>query len=277
MRAALLQLRSTDDPHVNLPVTSELVHRAASEGAGFILTPEMTNCISTSGTHQRSVLRCEHEDPTLERLREDAAKLGVWLLIGSLGLKADPPEPRFVNRSFVIGPDGSVVARYDKIHMFDVQVSQTETFRESSGFCPGNTAVIARTPFGAIGLSICYDVRFAHLYRTLAQAGAEILVVPAAFSPATGPMHWEPLLRARAIETGSYVLAPAQMGEHPCSRGRRRTTYGHSLAVSPWGDVLMDAGEQLGVHMVDLDVNNVAKARQKIPSLQHDREFSGPL
>ena len=276
MRAALLQLTSSDDPRQNLRVTSELVRSAASDGAGFVLTPEVTNCVSTSRTHQHSVLQHEDEDRTLEGLREEAARLGVWILIGSLALKADPPEERFVNRSFLISPDGSIVAKYDKIHMFDVQVTETETYKESAGFCPGDAAAIAATPFGKVGLSICYDVRFAYLYRKLAQAGAEVLTIPAAFSPATGPMHWEPLLRARAIETGSYVLAPAQMGQHPVSRGKSRTTYGHSMAVSPWGEVLIDAGQEPGVQLVDLDLINVAKARQKIPSLQHDREFTGP-
>ena len=160
--------------------------------------------------------------------------------------------------------------------MFDVQVTETETYKESAGFAPGDRAVTAKTPFGVIGLTVCYDVRFPYLYRTLAQAGAEVLTVPAAFSPATGPMHWEPLLRARAIETGSYVLAPAQGGQHPTSRGRSRTTHGHSMAVSPWGEVLLDAGSHFGVHLVDLKLSDVAKARQKVPSLQHDRDFSGP-
>jgi deaminated glutathione amidase len=276
MRAALLQLTSSDDPQKNLRVTSELVRSAASDGAVFILTPEVTNCVSNSRSHQQRVLRHEHEDLTLAGLREDADRLGVWMLIGSLALKAEAPEERFVNRSFLIAPDGSIVARYDKIHMFDVQITETETYTESAGFAPGNTAVIAKTPFGVVGMSICYDVRFAYLYRKLAQAGAEVLVVPAAFSPATGPMHWESLLRARAIETGSFVLAPAQMGQHPSFEGRSRSTHGHSLAISPWGEVLMDAGQKFGVHLVDLEPSDVAKARRKVPSLQHDRDFSGP-
>ncbi|MFP7672348.1 carbon-nitrogen hydrolase family protein [Marivita sp. S0852] len=276
MRAALLQLTSSDDPQNNLRVTSDLVRDAAAEGAEFILTPEVTNCLSNSRSHQRTVLHREQDDPTLSALRDDAARLGVWLLIGSLALKADPPEARFLNRSFLIAPDGSIAARYDKIHMFDVAVSETETYRESAGFKPGDTAVVAQTSFGTVGLSICYDVRFAYLYRKLAQAGAGILTVPAAFSHATGPMHWEPLLRARAIETGSYVLAPAQMGQHPSSKGRSRTTHGHSLAISPWGEVLIDAGQRFGAHYVDVDMSDVENARKKIPSLQHDRDFGGP-
>lgn len=276
MRAALLQLTSSDDPLENLRITSGYVKNAASDGATLIVTPEVTNCVSNSRTHQRSVLHHQENDPTLAGLRDDAARLGVWVLIGSLALKADPPEERFLNRSFLIAPDGSIAAHYDKLHMFDVQVTETETYKESAGFKPGDRAVTADTPFGMIGMTICYDVRFAYLYRTLAQAGAAILTVPAAFSPATGPMHWEPLLRARAIETGCFVLAPAQGGVHSAVRGRARTTHGHSLAISPWGEVLVDAGMQSGVHLVDLDLSDVPKARQKIPSLQHDREFTEP-
>lgn len=276
MRAALLQLTSSDDPIANLQVTSGLIRDAARDGATFILTPEVTNCISNSRSHQRSVLVAQDDDPTLAGVRNEAAALGVWILIGSLALKAEPPEERFANRSFLIAPDGSIAAQYDKLHMFDVQVTETETFRESAGFAPGHRAVVAETSFGRVGLTVCYDVRFAYLHRALAQAGADILTVPAAFSPATGPMHWEPLLRARAIETGCFVLAPAQVGQHVVSTGKPRTTHGHSMAISPWGEVLLDAGQQAGVHLVDLDLTQVAQARHKIPSLQHDREFSGP-
>lgn len=276
MRAALLQLTSSDDPVENLRVTTHRAREAASDGAGFILTPEVTNCVSTSRSHQRSVLVHQHEDATLAGLQDEAARLGVWVLIGSLALKAEPPEERFVNRSFLIAPDGTIAAQYDKLHMFDVQVTEEETFRESAGFAPGDRAVLAKTPFAVVGLTVCYDVRFPYLYRALAQAGAEILTVPAAFSPATGPMHWEPLLRARAIETGCFVLAPAQVGQHAAITGKPRTTHGHSLAVSPWGEVLLDAGDRPGVHLVDLDLSHVAQVRHKIPSLQHDREFSGP-
>lgn len=276
MRAALLQLTSSDDPIANLRVTTDLVRDAVADGADFVLTPEVANCISNSRNHQRSVLVGQDEDRTLAGLRDEAARLGVWVLIGSLALKADPPEERFLNRSFMISPDGSIAAFYDKLHMFDVQVTETETFRESAGFAPGDRAVLAETPFGTVGMTVCYDVRFPYLHRALAQAGADILTVPAAFSPATGPMHWEPLMRARAIETGCFVLAPAQVGQHAVSTGKPRTTHGHSLAVSPWGEVLLDAGQQPGVHLVDLDMSHVAQARHKILSLQHDREFSGP-
>ena len=225
-RTALLQITSSDDPDENLPRVAEQVRAAAAEGATFVLTPEVTNCVSASRTRQREVLQTESEDKTLAGLRNEAARAGIWLLIGSLALKSDPPEERFANRSFLIAPDGAIAARYDKMHMFDVQVSEDETYRESAGYAPGTRAVTAKTPFGTVGLTICYDLRFPYLYRALAQAGAEILTVPSAFSPATGPLHWEPLLRARAIETGSYVLAPAQTGDHDATRGRARDDLG---------------------------------------------------
>lgn len=276
MRAALLQLTSSDDPGKNLRVVSEMLRHAKSEGAGLALTPEVTNCVSQSRARQNMVLQFEADDLVLAGLREDAARLGIWVLAGSLALKSEPPETRFVNRSFLIGPDGEIAARYDKMHMFDVAVTDTETYRESAGYVPGNRAVIADTPFGRIGMTICYDVRFPYLYRHLAQAGAQILTVPSAFSPATGPTHWKPLLRARAIETGSFVLAPAQTGQHPAKTGKSRTTYGHSLAVSPWGEVLCDGGRRAGTSFVDIDMAQVAEARRKIPSLTHDRDFTGP-
>lgn len=277
MRAALAQITSSDDPLANLAVVRGLMQGARSSGADMVLTPEVTNCVSSSRAHQNDVLRPEADDPVLAGLRDEAARLGIWLLIGSLALRSDPPEARFANRSFMIDSAGGIVARYDKMHMFDVQVTETETYRESAGFAPGGSAVVADTPFGRIGMSVCYDVRFPHLYRALAKAGAEILTVPAAFSPATGPAHWEPLLRARAIESGAYVLAPAQTGQHTVSQGKARTTHGHSLAVSPWGEVLVDAGDAPGLRLVDLDPAQVQKARQQIPSLDHDRPFDGPV
>ncbi len=276
MRAALIQLTSSDDPQANLPGTRALIAQAAQGGAGFVLTPEVTNCVSMSRTRQKEVLATESADPTLAALREDAARLGIWLLIGSLALRTGGSDGRFANRSLLIGPDGAVAARYDKIHMFDVQVSEAETYRESDGFRPGAQAVLADTPFGRLGLTICYDLRFPGLYRCLAQAGAGILTVPAAFSPVTGAAHWEPLLRARAIECGAYVLAPAQTGTHPASRGRARDTHGHSLAIDPWGAVIADGGTAPGVSFVELDTETVAATRRKIPSLTHDRAFSGP-
>ncbi|MBC7163372.1 MAG: carbon-nitrogen hydrolase family protein [Roseovarius sp.] len=276
MRAALLQLTSGDDPRENLATLRALVAEARAGGAEFILTPEVSNCVSSSRSHQNSVLSPEESDPVLAGLREEAARLGAWLLIGSLALKTDDPRGRFANRSFLIDDRGAIRARYDKIHMFDVEVSPEETYRESDGFRPGTRAVLAQTPWGRLGLTICYDIRFPHLYRRLAQAGADILTVPAAFSHVTGAAHWESLLRARAIETGCFVLAPAQTGTHRASRGKSRRTHGHSLAVAPWGEVLADGGTAPGIVMVDLDLSEVAKARERVPSLRHDREFDGP-
>ena len=276
MRAALIQLTVTDDPAANLPVTIAFIRQAAAAGAGFILTPELTNGLSSSRAHQRQVFRHEGDDPTLAALRDEAKTAGVWLLIGSLGVLTHDADGRFANRSFLIGPDGSVVARYDKIHMFDVNVSPSEVYRESEGYRPGSRAVLAETPFGRVGMTVCYDLRFPALYRRLAQAGAEILTVPAAFNHVTGAAHWEVLLRARAIETGCFVLAPAQTGFHAEAHGKGRSTHGHSLAVAPWGEVLADGGTEPGVTLVDLDLARVREARHRVPSLGHDRGFDGP-
>lgn len=276
MRVGLVQLTVSDDPAANLPGTVALVRAAASQGATFVLTPECTNALSSNRAHQQSVLQVEAQDQTLAALRAEAARLGIWLLIGSLGLVTGDADGRFANRSFMIAPDGSIAASYDKIHMFDVNVSDTEIYRESAGYRPGSKAVLARTDFGIVGMTICYDVRFAALYRQLAQAGAQILTVPAAFNHITGAAHWEPLLRARAIETGTYVLAPAQTGFHPETAGKGRRTHGHSLVISPWGEILADGGTDPGVTLADIDLAEVAKARARIPSLTHDREFDGP-
>ncbi|MBI6629344.1 carbon-nitrogen hydrolase family protein [Pontibaca salina] len=276
MRAALIQLNSGDDPEVNLPITQGFVADAAKAGAGFVLTPEATNCVSTSRTWQNQVLHHEAEDPTLAALCAQARELKIWLLIGSLALKTDDQDGRFANRSFLIGPDGEIIARYDKIHMFDVNVSATETYRESQGFRPGNSAVVADTAYGRLGLSICYDLRFPHLYQALAQAGAQILTVPAAFSAVTGGAHWMPLLRARAIENGCYVLAPAQTGTHQARRGKQRRTFGHSVAISPWGEILSDGETRPGVNVFEIDSDEVATARRRVPSLSHIRPFDGP-
>ncbi len=271
MKAALLQLTSGDDPAANLTQTLTAMRDAVGQGAEFVLTPEVTNCVSTSRAHQQIVLQTEAEDQTLAVLRSEAKALGVWLSIGSIALKTDDPDGRFANRSFVIDPDGQITARYDKIHMFDVTVSETETYHESAGYRPGDRAVIADTSFGKLGLSICYDLRFAYLYRALAQAGADILLVPSAFSPVTGAAHWQALLQARAIETGCYVLAAAQTGDHG-----GRQTFGHSLAISPWGEVLADAGTSNCITLVDIDRQSVSDARKRIAALTHDRTFEGP-
>ena len=276
MKTALIQLNAGDDPAWNLTQTLGYLGQAADQGAGFLLTPEVTNCVSLSRRHQNAVLTRQDQDPTLAAIRDFAAARGVWVLIGSLALKTGDPDGRFANRSFLIDPKGGIAAWYDKIHMFDVQVTETETFRESDGYRPGGRAVVAKTGFGTVGLSICYDMRFPYLYRDLAHAGADILTVPAAFSPVTGRAHWETLLRARAIETGCFVLAPAQTGAHPISNGKPRETYGHSLAIDPWGNVLLDASDAPGAYIVDLDLSLVSKTRKRVPSLTHDRDYSGP-
>lgn len=275
-RAALLQITSSDNPAQNLTTVMAMLREAKAKGADFALTPEVTNCVSTSRSHQNAVLCLEEQDPMLSGLQALCKELGLWLLIGSLGLKTSDPDGRFANRSILIDAQGQIVARYDKIHMFDVDVTPEETYRESDGYRPGAEAVVAETPFGKVGMTICYDVRFPHLHRALAKAGAQILTVPAAFSHVTGAAHWEVLLRARAIETGCFVIAPAQAGQHDAVRGQSRCTHGHSMAVAPWGEVLVDAGTETGITYVDLDLDLVDKARRKVPALSHDREFGGP-
>jgi predicted amidohydrolase len=276
MRCALLQLNVSDDPVANLGQTLSMLREAAAQGARFILTPEVTNCVSTSRAHQEKVLSLEEDDPTLAALGQEARALGVWVLIGSLALRTGDADGRFANRSFLIDPAGQIVARYDKIHMFDVDVTPEETYRESQGYRPGHQAMVAQTEFAPIGLAICYDLRFPALFSALARGGAQILTVPAAFSPVTGAAHWHVLLRARAIETGCFVIAPAQTGTHPCRTGKGRTTYGHSLVVAPWGEILLDAGEAPGAYLFDLDLDQVASARRRVPSLQNAREFDMP-
>ena len=275
-KVGLITLNSSDDPTHNLRVVQSYIDEAAAQGAQIMMTPEVTNCVSTSRVHQQDVLRLEQDDPTLEALQKQALNLGIWVLIGSLALKTGDADGRFANRSFLIGPDGMIKARYDKIHMFDVTLSEAESYKESAGYRRGTQSVVARTPMGTMGLSICYDVRFPHLYRTLAQTGAQVLTVPAAFAQATGRAHWEVLLRARAIETGSFVFAPAQTGQHSEASGGKRKTHGHSLAISPWGEVLYDGGTECGVGIVEYDLNDVVKARSAVPSLQHDRAFEAP-
>ncbi|MCA3487155.1 MAG: carbon-nitrogen hydrolase family protein [Rhodobacter sp.] len=276
MRVGLVQLTVTDDPAGNLPQTLALVRTAAAGGAGFVLTPECTNALSSNRAHQQDILHPEDSDPTLAALRAEAARAGIWLLIGSLGLKTREDGGRFANRSLLIDPTGAITARYDKIHMFDVTLSEAETYRESASYRPGARAVLAETPFGMLGLTVCYDIRFPALYRRLAQGGAQIITVPAAFNHITGAAHWETLLRARAIETGCFILAPAQTGFHAEVRGKGRRTHGHSLVIAPWGEVLADAGTDPGVVFAEIDLAEVARARARVPSLSHDRPFDGP-
>ncbi|MGR3635965.1 MAG: carbon-nitrogen hydrolase family protein [Shimia sp.] len=276
MRVALLQITSSDQPSDNLAMIEDMIRSAAAQGAGCVFTPEVTNCVSMSRRHQIEVLRTEDEDMMLARVRNICAELGVWVSLGSLALKTNDADGRFANRSFVIDGTGRIVARYDKIHMFDVEVTPEETYRESDGYRPGTRASTVESPCGHLGLSICYDLRFPHLYRALAKAGAQVLTIPAAFSPVTGAAHWKVLLRARAIESGCFVVAAAQTGQHPAISGKSRRTFGHSMVVAPWGEVLADAGTEPGITYVDLDLSMVDKARRQVPALGHDREFDGP-
>ena len=279
LTVGLIQLCAGDDPAANLDQTLPLIRQASAEGARFVLTPEATNMLSPDRARQRAMLHHEDDDPTLAALRAEARALGIWLLIGSLALKTDDPDGRFANRSFLIDPQGRIAARYDKLHMFDVAISETEQFRESATYRPGDRAVLAHMDDVPLGMTICYDLRFPHLYRRLAQAGARILTVPAAFSPTTGEAHWQVLLRARAIETGCFVLAPAQCGTHPAPHSPDRPprhSHGHGMAVDPWGKVLADQGVTPGITVIRLDLDAVDGARSRIPSLSHDRPFDGP-
>ena len=265
--AACIQMRSGTEPAANIAAACVLIREAAGLGATFIATPEMTNLLDIRPGMARAKVRREAEDDGLPVLRALAAELGITLLVGSLAIALEDDE-RFANRSFLIGPDGAILARYDKIHMFDVEVGDGQTYREFRAYRPGTEAVLAQSPAGRLGLTICYDVRFPHLYRRLAQAGAEILTIPAAFTRVTGEAHWHVLVRARAIETGSFVIAPAQGGKHEDGR----ETFGHSLIISPWGEILAEAaGAEPGVILARIDQADVAKARGRIPSLGNDK------
>jgi predicted amidohydrolase len=269
-KAACVQLRSSDDVAENIRETVKLVREAAARGAVFITTPENTTLMAPDGGAKLAQSYDEAHDPALPVFSDLAKELKIWLLAGSLAIKVS--ETKTANRSFLFAPDGRIGARYSKIHLFDVQLASGEVYRESHTVAGGEEAVVAETPWGGVGLSICYDVRFPQLYRKLAQKGAFLFTVPSAFTVPTGSAHWHVLLRARAIENGAFVVAPAQGGEH--ANGRK--TYGHSLIVSPWGDVLAEAGTDPGVIVADIDPELSAEARAKVPNLQHDRVFAGP-
>ncbi len=268
--AACVQLASDIGPQANLRVASEAIRRARDAGADFVLTPETTDMMEMKRPAAFAKAKGEAEHPGLAQLRDLAGELGCWLLIGSLVIRLS--DERLANRSFLIDPAGQVAARYDKIHMFDVAVPDGQSYRESKAYQPGTAAVLADLPWGRLGLTVCYDLRFPQLYRDLAQAGADFLTVPSAFTRLTGRARWHVLLRARAIETGAFVLAPAQCGE--TSQGRQ--TYGHSLIVAPWGEVLAEAGEEPGMVLAEIDPARVAEARRMIPALGHDRAFDAP-
>jgi predicted amidohydrolase len=275
--ASCIQFTAGPDPEPNLRQVGELIRRARDAGADFIMTPEASNLIE-SGKRRRDKARREADDPFLAGMRELARELGIWLLLGSLVIDpsgepgATEGEERLANRSFLLDAAGGVVARYDKIHMFDIDLPGGESYRESNAYRPGGKTVVAETPWGRLGMSVCYDVRFPHLYRALAQAGADFLSVPSVFTVPTGRAHWHVLLRARAIENGSFVLAPAQWGEHTAGR----KSYGHSLIVDPWGEVLADGGEAVGIVTARVDPGRIGEARRTVPSLTHDRAFTPP-
>ena len=269
-RAACVQLRSGDDVAENIRQTVALVRAAAARGATFIATPENTTLMAPDGGAKLAQSFDEAHDPAIPVFAALARELKVWLLIGSLAIKVSADKT--ANRSLLFSPDGDITARYSKIHLFDVELASGETYRESNTVEGGSEAVVAQTPWGGVGLSICYDISFPQLYRRLAQKGAFLITVPAAFTVPTGSAHWHVLLRARAIENGCFILAPAQGGEH--ANGRK--TFGHSLIIAPWGEILAEADSEPGVIVADIDPALSAAARAKIPNLRHDRAFTGP-
>jgi deaminated glutathione amidase len=265
--AAMIQMRSGLDPEANLAAALDLIDRAKQAGADYVLTPEMTNILAARREQLFAKIVAEEQDVTLATLREVARKLAIYLHIGSLAIKASPEKA--TNRSFLIDRRGNVAARYDKIHMFDVDLAGGESYRESNSYRPGELAILADLPWGRLGLTVCYDLRFPALYRALAEAGASFLAIPSAFTRQTGEAHWHVLHRARAIENGCFVFAAAQAGKHE----NGRETYGHSLIVDPWGRILAEGGSEPGVVMAQIDVSEVVAARSRIPSLHHGRRF----
>ena len=266
--AACVQMTSGREPAENVAAAADLIRRAKAAGADLIMTPEITNMLEPKREALLAKAVPEAEDAALAAFRAQAAELKVWLLVGSLVVRI--AADKAANRSILLDPAGRIAARYDKIHMFDVDIPDGQSYRESRAFRPGGQAVVADLPWGRLGLTVCYDLRFAYLYRSLAQAGAAFLSVPAAFTKLTGEAHWHVLLRARAIETGCFVFAPAQCGTH--AEGRQ--TFGHSLIVAPWGEVLADGGEAPGVVLAEIDPARVDAARAMVPALRHDRPFT---
>ena len=266
-RAGLVQLRSGRTVASNLDKAEALVRRAAKGGAQYVQTPENTGIMELKPELVLAAAESEGKSAPLAWARALARELGIWLHIGSIAIKLD--QSRVANRSYLLDPKGRVAARYDKLHMFDVDLAGGESYRESQYFRPGAKAVVADLPFGRLGLSICYDLRFPSLYRTLAVAGAELIAIPAAFTKQTGQAHWHVLTRARAIETGAFVLAATQGGLHE----NGRSTFGYSIIVSPWGEVLAEAGEEPGVIFADIDLAASEEARARIPAIKHGRDF----
>ncbi|MDH3242086.1 MAG: carbon-nitrogen hydrolase family protein [Alphaproteobacteria bacterium] len=271
-RLACVQVNAGDDMPANLAAAADLGRAARDQGAALIGFPENVAFMAPDGVGVRQAAKPEADHPALAAFRDLARELEAWLLVGSLAVATGDADGRVANRTFLVDDSGAVRARYDKIHMFDVALAGGESYTESATFRPGGAAVCAATPFGALGLTICYDLRFPYLYRALAQAGARLIAVPSAFTLATGKAHWHTLLRARAIETGCFVFAPAQCGTHP--RGRK--TFGHSLIIGPWGEILAEADETPGVISAEIDLAASDRARAQVPALTHDRDFTGP-
>ncbi len=255
------------DPAVNAAAMTEVAARAKGEGADILFTPEMAGYLDRDRGRAAATLRREADDPVLAQVRDAAAKHGLWVHLGSIPLKEERSDGRWANRSFMIDDSGEIRARYDKIHLFDVDLATGESWRESSVYGPGEQLVAVDTPWGRMGLSVCYDMRFPDLYRALTNAGAKILLMPAAFTVPTGEAHWHVLLRARAIEAGCFVIAAAQTGHHADGR----TTYGHSLIVGPWGEVLLDMGGEAGLALAELDLSSIEDVRQRVPALANRR------
>jgi predicted amidohydrolase len=266
-RIGLIQMRSGRAPQANMEAAAKLIGEAKTGGADYVLTPEMTNIMEVSRDKLFATIVPEENDTTLATFRELARALGIFVHVGSLAIKASPDKA--VNRSFLIDRRGEIVARYDKIHMFDVDLKGGESYRESRSYRPGDLAVLTDLPWGRLGLTICYDLRFPALYRALAEAGATFLAIPSAFTRQTGEAHWHVLMRARAIENGSFVFAAAQGGMHE----NGRETFGHSLVVDPWGRILAEGGVEPGVVFADIDPAEVSAARGRVPSLHHGRRF----
>lgn len=267
---ACIQLCSGDDVMENVKTASSLVRQAARDGAQFIATPENTCLMAPDGGAKIEKTFPENEDPALPVFRALAAELNISLLIGSLAIKTS--DTKTANRSYLIGTDGKIVARYDKIHLFDVKLASGEAYRESDTVEAGDKAVVAALGWGKLGMSVCYDLRFPNLYRDLAKAGADILAVPSAFTETTGKAHWHLLVRSRAVENGCFVMAPAQGGAH--ANGRR--TYGHSLIVNPWGEILAEGGTAPGIIAAEIDLAEIQAVRARLPSLSHDRAYTVP-
>jgi len=270
VQVACIQLRSGDDVMENVRVASGFIREAAAAGAKFVATPENTCLMAPDGGAKIEKTFIEAEDPALPAFRSLAAELKIGLLVGSLAIKTS--ETKTANRSYLIGPDGQVAAHYDKIHLFDVELPSGEHYRESNTVAAGSAAVVGDLGWTKIGMSVCYDLRFPHLYRRLAKAGAEILTVPSAFTVPTGKAHWHLLLRARAVENACFVMAPGQGGAHT----NGRLTYGHSLIIGPWGEILAEGGEEPGIVAAEIDLAEIAAVRARLPALTHDRDFAGP-